>query len=110
MRADSSYAIHAREDEKLRQRSKAMFGSSDRLPVALAIAAAQDGAVNATDLSWELQLANNRVRAQLVAMADLGLLQPVPPDSGGKRWYVRLDSQFWDVCVDLYEGWRDGRA
>ena len=109
MRADSSYAIHARQNEELRKNSKAMFGSSDRLPVALAIAAAEDGAVNATDLSWDLRLANNRVRAQLVAMADLGLLQAIPPDSGGKRWYTRVDSPFWDVCVDLYERWRSGQ-
>jgi predicted ArsR family transcriptional regulator len=90
--------------ERMRTRSKLLFGNGDRLEVALAVATSTDGVVNATDLSWELRIANNRVRAQLLALTQLGLLEPGPPDDR-KRWYVRRPSSFWQTCVDLHEAW-----
>lgn len=90
--------------ERIRQRSKAMFGNLDRLDVAVAIALSEDGLVNATDLSWELRIANNRVRAQLLALTELGLLRP-GPGAGGKRHYLRLANPFWQTCLELYREW-----
>jgi hypothetical protein len=89
---------------RLRARSRALFGNLDRLEVAAAIAASSDGVVNATDLQWELKIANNRVRAQLVGLADLGFLQATSTEAR-KRYYVRLKSPFWSVCLDLYGQW-----
>lgn len=97
----SSLPDETRED--LRARSRGLFGNLDRLEVAAAIAAS-DGVVNATDLQWELRIANNRVRAQLVALADLGFLQPVSIEAR-KRHYLRLESPFWGMCLDLYGQW-----
>ena len=90
--------------EYLRARSRGLFGNLDRLEVAAAIAASPDGVVNATDLQWELRIANNRVRAQLVAFVDLGFLQPVSTEAR-KRYYVRLESPFWATCLELYGQW-----
>src|SRR4051794_13422160 len=105
---DAAPAKRAADDEEIRRQSKLMFGSGDRLAVALAVSASRDGVVNATDLSWDLHLANNRVRAQLLAMRDLGLLQEDPTRSG-KRWFIRIESPFWSTCVDLYAAWSRGR-
>jgi hypothetical protein len=91
--------------ERIRQRSKAMFGNLDRLDVAVAIALSEDGLVNATDLSWDLRIANNRVRAQLLALTELGLLRPEPGDRAGKRHYLRLENPFWQTCLNLYRDW-----
>jgi hypothetical protein len=90
--------------ERIRQRSKAMFGNRDRLDVAVAIALS-DGLVNATDLSWSLRIANNRVRAQLLALSELGLLRPAPMESATKRHYLRLENAFWQTCLELYREW-----
>jgi hypothetical protein len=90
--------------DELRRKSKLMFGSSDRLEVALAIATSGDGLVNATDLSWDLHIANNRVRTQLVALSELGLLVP-DQAAVGKKWYQRVDSPFWPTCLDLHRQW-----
>jgi len=97
--------LDARVRERIRRRSKAMFGNLDRLEVAVAIALSEDGLVNATDLSWELRIANNRVRAQLLALAELGLLRPSPGDTAGKRHYLRLENPLWQTCLDLYRDW-----
>jgi hypothetical protein len=88
---------------RIKFHSKLLFGSSDRLDVAVAVALSPDGAVNATDLSWDLQIANNRVRAQLLVLRDAGFLQEAPGDRGGRRWFVRLDDPFWDFVLRHYE-------
>ena len=90
---------------RLRGLSKAVFGNRDRLEVAVAIARS-DGFVNATDLCRELDLAQSRIRNQLVALADVGLL--VSASLGAderKRWYGRKTSPFWELCNVLYEEW-----
>lgn len=91
--------------ERVRQKSKVLFGSSDRLLVAIAIALAPDGVVNATDLQWDLKLAANRVRTQLLALAELGLLVEGPSGENGRRMFVRVSNPFWDVCVERYSSW-----
>jgi hypothetical protein len=90
---------------RVRARSKILFGNRDRLEVIAAIAASPEGIVNATDLQGDLRIANNRIRAQLVVLADLGLLRPAPSGAGGKRHYVRIESPLWTTCLSLYEWW-----
>jgi hypothetical protein len=90
--------------EVVRERSKALFGNSDRLQVAVAVHQSEDGVVNATDLADDLGIVNNRIRAQLLALAEAGLLDPEPVGSG-KRWYVRRASDFWALCQRLIEDW-----
>ena len=91
--------------ERRRQLSKVLFGNMDRLEVAVAIAQSEDGVVNATDLSVDLAVFNNRVRNQLVVLADAGLLRAVSLPGDRKRWYVRQPSPFWDACLDLHDKW-----
>jgi hypothetical protein len=91
-------------DDRLRERSKLVYGNRDRLQVAVAVARSDSGLVNATDLAEETGLVNTRVRAQLIAFAEAGLLEAMPPDAG-KRWYSRVESPFWRQCLDLAEEW-----
>jgi hypothetical protein len=91
--------------ERSRQRSKNLFGNRDRLEVAVAIALSPDGVVNATDLAIELALPNTRVRSQLIALREAGLLIDTPAQSWGKRWYVRREHPFWQTCVELFDEW-----
>jgi DNA-binding IclR family transcriptional regulator len=86
----------------LREKSKALFGNRDRLEVLAAIARSQDAAVNATDLALELGILNPRVRTQLIALAEAGLLAPAPTEDV-KRWYVKRESPFWGGCLDLLD-------
>jgi hypothetical protein len=96
-----------RRRQRLRERSKFLLGNSDRLEVAAAVARSEDDAVNATDLVQVLDgLPNNRIRAQLVALAQAGLLDAMPRDGHGRIWYVRKPTKFWDACVELEERWR----
>lgn len=94
--------LSGRARKRVRSRSKAMFGSSDRLEVAIAIALSPTGVVNATDLQWELQLAANRVRSQLLALADAGFVVEGPRGENAKRMFVRAESEFWNFCRELY--------
>lgn len=92
--------------ERLRVRSKTLLGNRDRLEIAVAIALSRDGLVNATDLSDQLGMANNRVRANLLAFAEADLLEALPRSDGhGRRWFMRASSPFWDMCISLYSSW-----
>jgi chromosomal replication initiator protein len=99
-----------RKDDLLREQSKLLFGNSDRLEVALAVAQSDLDAVNATDLAEVLAgWPNNRIRAQLVALARVGLLQSMPrDDDSGKIWYRRMPAHFWGACIELVELWGAG--
>jgi hypothetical protein len=88
--------------EQVRRKSKILFGNSDRVQVADAIHRSEDGAVNATDLASELDLPNPRVRAQLLAFAEAGLLTP-HVKGPGKHWYLRAPSMYWAACHALME-------
>ncbi len=93
--------------DRLREQSKALFGNRDRLEVAAAVARSDLDAVNATDLAEVLGgLPNNRIRAQLVALAHADLLAVMPRDGSGRVWYVRKPASFWSACIELEEHWR----
>src|SRR5690349_6172809 len=74
----------------VRERSKLLFGNQDRFEVAVAVAHSQLGRVNATDLHRVLDLAVNRIRAQLLALEAIGRLERLP-DENGKRMFARVD-------------------
>ena len=103
--APSPDQLSTEKRELVRERSKALFGNRDRIDVAVAIALGEDAAVNATDLAAEIGLANSRVRAQLLAFADAGLLSRVEPGGELKRWYRRENNPFWQSCLALYLEW-----
>ena len=94
--------LSAGERRRVARQSKKMFGQSDRLLVAVAVALSPDGVANATDLQWELHLAANRVRAQLLTLADLGVLSEGQEGLKGRRMFVRRPSPFWAFCLDGY--------
>jgi hypothetical protein len=92
---------------QVRTRSKHVFGNMDRLVVAAAIARREDGLVDATDLSEELGVAVNRVRAQLLAFTEAGLLMASPENLGRRRTFIRRPSAFWDLCTAVVGEWAE---
>jgi hypothetical protein len=88
----------------LRDHSKRMFGNRDRLEVAVAITRVQLGKVNATDLHRDIDVAVNRIRAQLLVLESLQLLRKTGSEEG-KRMFQRIDDQdpFWQFAVSEYE-------
>jgi hypothetical protein len=88
----------------VRERSKLVLGNRDRAEVGAAIGSSPDGLVNATDLAFELGLANSRVRTQLLALCDAGYLRSIPNVKvSEKRMYQRLDASLWKTCWELIE-------
>ncbi len=89
---------------RLREHSKRMFGNQDRLEVAVAIARIELGKVNATDLHREVDVAVNRIRAQLLALEGLGLLARIG-DENGKRMFQRChdEDRFWAFALGEFE-------
>jgi hypothetical protein len=76
----------------------------------VAIVRSGNNVVCAADLEKELGLANNRVRTQLIALSDAGVLTALPPGRGDRIvWYQRRESPLWDLSVALYEDW-SGRS
>jgi hypothetical protein len=99
----------AESRERWRECSKSLFGNLDRLEVAVAVAQNADRMVNATDLVSVLPgWPNNRIRAQLRALAAAGLLDALPRDSSGRVWYRRNPALFWEACLELESRWRSG--
>lgn len=87
--------------DAIRRRSKALFGNADRLQVALYVGGAE-GVFSATEISGDLRMAQNRVRAQLIALTDAGLLTEMPRSSGDRRaFFARRDSEFWEGLAGL---------
>ncbi len=88
----------------VRERSKRLFGNKDRLEVAVAIKRVALGKVSATDLGRDVDMAVNRIRAQLLALEALGLLAKTG-DEDGKRMFQRTndDDRFWGFAVGEYE-------
>jgi DNA-binding IclR family transcriptional regulator len=90
--------------EHLRHRSKVLFGNADRLETVLHIARSDDGLVSATELVEACGMAQNRARAQLLALADAGLLDMAPRGPGpGRNYYLRRSSEIWDAIVRFAE-------
>lgn len=96
--------VAASSAQRLRSRSKAAFGNQDRLEVAAAVARASGGLVNATQLAAEIGMVNTRVRAQLMALVDAGLLKG-SLTSDRVRWYERRESAFWALVAELHDEW-----
>jgi DNA-binding transcriptional ArsR family regulator len=88
---------------RLRQRSKRLFGNADRLEVALAVAESS-GLVHAQELADRLGISPPRVRAQLLAFVDAGVMQTLPR-SGLLQNYERLDDPFWAFVGELIRTW-----
>jgi hypothetical protein len=87
--------------DTVRHRSKALFGNADRLQVALYVGST-DGIVSATEIAGDLRMAQNRVRAQLLALTEAGLLMEMPRTSGDRRaFFSRRDSDFWEGLGSL---------
>jgi hypothetical protein len=89
---------------QLRQRSKRLLGNADRLEVAVAVARSSDGMVHATELSNELGISTPRVRAQLLAFTEAGVMNLLGRQ-GQSVWYQRLPDPFWDAALTLHEAW-----
>lgn len=86
---------------RLRDRSKRLYGNADRLQVAYAVAKSS-GVVHAQELSDVLSVSPPRVRAQLLAFVDAGLMR-VLPRSGHIQNYERLKDPFWDATTSYIE-------
>jgi len=89
---------------QLRQRSKRLFGNADRLEVALAVAESS-GLVHAQELADRLRISPPRVRAQLLAFVEAGVMRVLPRD-GLRQNYERIDDPFWSMITDLVPRWR----
>lgn len=90
--------------EQLRQRSKRLFGNADRLEVALAVAESS-GLVHAQELADRLRMSPPRVRAQLLAFVEAGVML-VLPRNGLIQNYERIDDPFWELVRELVPRWR----
>jgi hypothetical protein len=96
----------AQPREVVRDRSKLLFGNRDKLEVLSAIGGLTDQALCAADIESRVGLANNRVRAQLIILAKLGLLIALPRGRGERiQWYQRVPSPLWSASAALYEEW-----
>jgi DNA-binding transcriptional ArsR family regulator len=90
---------------QLRSRSKRLFGNADRLEVAVAVATSH-GMVHSQELANQLSISPPRVRSQLLAFVEAGLMEALPRD-GLIQYYIRLDDPFWQSVVHLMQSWID---
>jgi len=88
----------------LRERSKRLFGNADRLEVALAVAESPSGVVHAQELADRLRISPPRVRTQLLAFVEAGILE-ILPRSGQVQNYERIPDPFWASTEALMRGW-----
>jgi len=87
---------------QVRRVSKALFGNADRLEVINFIASSTDGLVYATEISESLRIPQNRARAQLMALAEAGLLESLPRD-GGRAFFLRKDHSLWSASQSFFD-------
>jgi DNA-binding transcriptional ArsR family regulator len=92
----------------LRDRSKKLFGNADRLEVAYAIAESS-GLVHAQELSETLGISPPRVRTQLLAHVDAGLMRELPLVRQVKN-YERVDDPYWPHIQQLVDAWSRDEA
>lgn len=88
---------------QLRNRSKRLYGNADRLQVAYAVATSS-GLVHAQELADVLSISPPRVRTQLLAFVNAGVMTLLPR-SGHVQNYERVDDPFWSATVSLLEAW-----
>ena len=93
----------ATERDRLRRRSKRLFGNADRLQVAYAVAKGS-GVVHAQELAGILGISPPRVRSQLLAFCEAGVMEALPRTEL-KQHYARTDDPFWDLVTQLVDGW-----
>lgn len=94
--------------DEIRRISKNLLGNRYRLEVAAAIARAEPAVVSAQAMATELGIAQNLIRAELLKLADAGLVLRLPRVSGQQlQEYQRLESVFWGAMVDLFAEFRD---
>lgn len=93
-----------RTESRLRERSKLLFGNADRLQVAQAVSRSS-GVVHAQELANQLGISPPRVRTQLLAFTDAGILRLLPRE-GLVQSYERLEDPFWDAADQVVEAWR----
>lgn len=89
----------------MRLRSKRLFGNADRLEVAFAVASSP-GLVHSQELADQLGISPPRVRTQLLAFVDAGLMR-VMPRSGQVQNYERIDDPFWSLVSELVLSYRE---
>jgi DNA-binding transcriptional ArsR family regulator len=73
--------------------------------VAAAVGRDSSGLVHAQALANELGIGPPRVRSQLLAFTDAGLMRLLPRD-GQIVHYERVDDPFWHAVIDLQRAWR----
>jgi DNA-binding transcriptional ArsR family regulator len=79
----------------LEERSKLLFGNRHRLRIGDCIAAKT--LVTAREIASQLHLADSVVRAELLRLADAGLLTPLPSVQK-ERFFETVIDPFWDYC------------
>jgi DNA-binding transcriptional ArsR family regulator len=72
----------------------------------LAVAEHSREVVNAQELSEQLGISPPRVRAQLLAFVESGLMTAVPR-SELRQYYERIDDPFWSAVRTLVHSWRE---
>jgi hypothetical protein len=94
----------APDRDLLRHRSKVLYGNADRLEVAVAVARSSSGVVHAQELADELRIAAPRVRAQLRAFVEAGVMALLPRH-GQTVDYERCADPFWEGIEATVAGW-----
>ena len=89
--------------QQLRARSKLLFGNADRLEVAVAVARSS-GLVHAQELADQLRISPPRVRTQLLAHVEAGLMIELPLARQVKN-YERVDDPYWHCIATIVESW-----
>ena len=79
----------------LEERSKLLFGNRHRLRIGDCVA--QRTLVTAREVAAELRLADSVVRAELLRLADAGLLVALPSVQK-ERFFEQVPDPFWAYC------------
>ena len=92
----------ATKRERLRTKSKKLFGNSYMLEVMVGVAESPDR-VNLTQLLVGKGVSPSSYSGPLRRLADVGLLRLAPrnDDDHRERWYEAKDSPLWDAAVEL---------
>ncbi|HYV15246.1 MAG TPA: hypothetical protein VE972_04435 [Conexibacter sp.] len=98
------FSLIRADRRQLRKRSKVVYGNADRLEVAYAVMQSSSRVVHAQELAQTLGITASRVRAQLLALVDAGLMVMLPR-TGQTQDYERLDDPFWDSVSAIVERW-----
>jgi hypothetical protein len=98
---------HSQTRAPLRERSRVLFGNADRLEVAIAVARSPSGVVHAQGLGNEVKITPPRVRAQLLAFVEAGVMRQLGR-IGQTVDYERIDGPFWRAVELLGEEWGGG--